>query len=166
MKQKLSPEDLRLWKSQLKDVKPLSKKGPIPEEPSLPKKSKPPQPQPRSLERKVSLPPSPAPLQDFGRKELRHLKINGRLDMHGMTKDEAYDALERFLKDAQEKGFKIVLIITGKGALHSENTLRHHLPRWINETPLRHLVSSFHSPAQPQHGGHGACYVGVRKQRK
>jgi DNA-nicking Smr family endonuclease len=109
-------------------------------------------------------PISSTPLQGFGRKELRHLKIDGRLDLHGMTMDEGYDALERFLIHAQEKRFKIVLIITGKGAVNSENTLRHQMPRWIKERPVRHLVSGFHSPARPQDGGQGACYIGVRKR--
>lgn len=164
MKRKLGPDDLRLWRSQLKDVKPLSKTVKIPEEPPTPKKHRLPQPQQRSFEVKGGTPFPMTPLQDLGRKELRRLKVEGRLDMHGMTMEEAYEALERFLTRAQEKGFKIVLIITGKGALGSENTLRRQLPRWIQETSLRHLVSSFHSPAKPQDGGQGACYIGVRKR--
>src|ERR1700722_16220295 len=107
MKRKLSPEELRLWQAQLQGVAPLSKKNKVTEDSSLPKNPKPiPTNQPQS----------------FGRKELRHLKIEGRLDMHGMTMNEGYDALEQFLIRAQEKGFKTVLIITGKGPLSSENT--------------------------------------------
>ncbi len=164
MKRKLPPEDLHLWQSQLKGVKPLSKRVNILEDTSLPKKLKAPQPQQRSLEIKRDGALPSGPLQDFGRKELRHLKIDGRLDLHGMTLDEGRDALERFLIRAQEKGFKTVLIITGKGAVSSENTLRRQLPRWINEKPLRHLVSGFHSPAKQQDGGQGACYLSVRKR--
>lgn len=165
VKGKLSPEELRLWQIQLKGVKPLSKTEKTQAAALSPKKPKPPQLEPRVLERKqgVSLPSEP--LQDFGRKELRHLKIDGRLDMHGMTLNQGHEALERFLVRAQEQGFKIVLIITGKGALSSENTLRHQLPRWIKETHLRHLVTFFHAPAKQQDGGQGACYVGVRKRK-
>lgn len=164
MKRKLSPDDLLLWQSQLKGVKPLSKTAKSLEESSLPKKHKVPQRRQRPLEMKKSPPFPSGPLQDFGRKELRHLKIDGRLDMHGMTMDQGYNALERFLIQAQERGFKIVLIITGKGALSSENTLRRQLPRWITETALRPLVSFFHAPAKPQDGGQGACYIGVRRR--
>lgn len=97
---------------------------------------------------------------------MRHLKIDGRLDMHGMTLDEGYAALERFLHYAQGQGFKIVLVITGKGAVSAENTLRRQLPRWIQETSLSPLVAFFHAPAKQQDGGQGACYIGVRKRRK
>ena len=162
MKRTLSPDELRLWHNQLKGVKPLSKEEKGQAAALSPQKPKPPQPQSRVLERKQGAPLPVEPLQDFGRKELRHLKIDGRLDMHGMTIDQGHEALERFLVRAQEQGFKIVLIITGKGAVSSENTLRHQLPRWIKETHLRHLVSFFHAPAKKEHGGQGACYLGVR----
>lgn len=166
MKQKLSPEDLRLWQSQLKDVKPLPTAEKVREEISLPKRPKLPQPQGRSLERQLGTSLPSIPLQDFGRKDLRHLRIDGRLDMHGMTMDQAYNALEQFLIRSQERGFKIVLIITGKGALSSENTLRRQLPRWVKETPVGRLVTSLHHPAKPQDGGQGAFYLGVRKGRR
>lgn len=166
MKGKLPSEDLQLWKNQLKDVKPLSKEEKGLKEPLPLKKHKLPPPRPRSLEKPSPVSRPLPPLQDFGRKELRHLKMDGRLDMHGMSLDEGYAALERYLHYAQDKGFKTVLVITGKGALSAENTLRRQLPRWIKETALRHLVSSFHSPAKQQDGGQGACYIGVRKRRK
>lgn len=166
MKQKLSPEDLRLWQSQLKDVKPLPTPEKVREEFPPSKKAKLPQPQGRSQERQLAASLPSIPLQDFGRKDLRHLKIEGRLDMHGMTMDQAYKALEQFLIHSQDRGFKIVLIITGKGALSAENTLRRQLPRWIKETPVGRLVFSLHHPAKPQDGGQGAFYLGVRKRIK
>lgn len=166
MKKKIPPEDLQLWKNQLKDVKPLSKEEKRFAELSMPKRPKMPQPRPRSLEASSSVSKPPLPLQDFGRKELRHLKIDGRLDMHGMTMDEGYAALERYLRYAQGQGFKVVLVITGKGALNAENTLRRQLPRWIKETALAQFVSFFHAPAKQQDGGQGACYIGVRKRIK
>ena len=166
MTRKLTLDELRLWKSQLRGVAPLSKAEKEQIEILSPQKPKLPHPQPRPVEVKRAGPPPSAPLQDFGRKELRQLKIDGRLDMHGMTMNQAYVALEGFLIRAQERGLKIVLIITGKGSLSSENTLRHQVPRWIKETALRHLVSGFHSPAKPEDGGQGACYIGVRKRGK
>lgn len=165
MKRKISPEDLRLWQAQLKGVKPLSKAEKTPEAPPLSKEQKSPQHPPRSLEKKLAGPKPALPLQTFGRKERRRLTIGGRLDMHGMSMMEAHEALEKFLNHAQTKGFKIVLVITGKGALTSENTLRHQLPRWIKEPPFVSLIASFHSPAKPQDGGGGACYIGVRKRK-
>ncbi|OJW47574.1 MAG: hypothetical protein BGO67_04300 [Alphaproteobacteria bacterium 41-28] len=162
MKDKLTPEDLQLWQANVKDVKPLSKKVPKRKEPPVAKIRTPQKP---PLKRIVKISPSLAPLQNLGRKELRHLKIDARLDMHGLSLEEGFDALERFLVRSQERGLKNVLVITGKGALSAENTLRHQFPRWLEETPLRELITSYH-PAKPQDGGSGAFYVGIRKRVK
>lgn len=163
MKGKLSLEDLRLWQSQLKSVKPLAKTIKVLESSPFPKEFTPSRSPHCSLEVKKGILTPPPPLQQFGRKELRHLKIDGRLDLHGMTIEQGYDALEQFLVRAQKRGFKVVLVITGKGAVSAENTLRRQLPRWIKERHVCHLVSGFHSPAKQQDGGQGACYIGVRK---
>ncbi len=161
MKDKLSPEEIRLWQSYVKDVKPFSRKLPEPEEPIVPQLPLSPKPSPKKSVKRV---PPIAPLQIFGRKELRHVKIDARLDMHGMTLEKGYDALEQFMKRSQERGFKYVLVITGKGALSAEKTFRHQMPGWLEEARLRSLITGFHHPAQPQDGGSGAFYVGVRKR--
>ncbi len=163
MKEKLTPEDILLWQSHVKDVKPLSKIKPKPKKTGGDQTSQPPRIQVRVLEKKARKIISLLPLQPLGRKELRHVKVGAQLDLHGMTLEQGYDALERFLRQAQDRGLKTVLIITGKGAVNNENTMRHQLPRWLQETPLRSLISSFHYPAQPRDGGHGAFYVGIRK---
>ena len=160
MRRKLTPEEMHLWQSLIKDVKPLPKISKKFEERSLSKAPLSPKPILRRI------PEGPLPLgapQPFERRKLRHIKIEARLDMHGMTLEEGYGALERFLIQSQDKGLKIVLVITGKGAISVENTLRRNLPRWLEETPLRHLISSYHHPVKPQDGGYGAYYVGIRK---
>lgn len=166
MKRKISPEDLRLWQAQLKDVKPLSKTETKPEVSLLPKEHSSPTHQLYSLEKTSENPKFPLPLQIFGKKELRHLKVDEQLDLHGMSMNRAYEALKTFLIQSQQRGRKIVLIITGKGALTSENTLRHQVPRWIREVPLSSLIASFHYPAKLQHGGGGAFYIRLRKLRQ
>ncbi len=42
--------------------------------------------------------------------------VEARLDLHGMRQRDAHAALRRFLKSAQGKGYRHVLVITGKGA--------------------------------------------------
>jgi DNA-nicking Smr family endonuclease len=43
--------------------------------------------------------------------------------------------------------------------------LKHAVPRWLNEPDLRrHLLAI--APARPQHGGHGALYLLLRKERR
>jgi DNA-nicking Smr family endonuclease len=38
------------------------------------------------------------------------------LDLHGFLVDDVYDAIDRFLRDAEKKGHARVRIITGKGS--------------------------------------------------
>ena len=162
MSSKLTPEELRLWKAQLKGVKPLSKIMPKPEKTKQLKiEDKAPTPQNRPLKKKLEKLVSP---QSLGRKEFRRIKVDARLDLHGLTLTEGYEVLERFLMGAQERGVKTILVITGKGSLSSQNTLRHQLPRWLKETPLSALVSFLQHPVKPKDGGQGAFYVGVRKK--
>src|ERR1700722_7295830 len=108
MKGKIPPEDLRLWQHHVKDVKPLPETKKEPEKPPL-RKQKPLQSPPLEKVLKGPLPLSPP--QAFDRKEFRRVKIESRLDLHGMTLEEGYQALERFLRRAQENGFKTVLVV-------------------------------------------------------
>ncbi|MBX9787150.1 MAG: Smr/MutS family protein [Alphaproteobacteria bacterium] len=160
-KRRLTPEEVRLWRNQLKDVKPLSKIKEFPEEDTKEIPMPLPQPPQVSPLKKVK---STDVLHPFQRREVRQVQIEAQLDLHGLSLERAYDVLEQFLRRAQEKHFKIVLVITGKGSLSEEHTLRHLLPRWLEETPLKNIVSSYHNPARLHHGGAGAYYVRLRKK--
>ena len=92
------------------------------------------------------------------------MAIEQTLDLHGRTQDEAHGALARFLAAAQAAGCRCVLVVTGKG-LGSGGTLRHMVPRWLNEGANREHIVAF-SPAQARHGGAGALYVLLRRHRK
>ena len=45
----------------------------------------------------------------------RQIKSDASIDLHGLTGDEAWIALETFFENSRKKGFKKVLIIHGKG---------------------------------------------------
>jgi DNA-nicking Smr family endonuclease len=90
--------------------------------------------------------------------------IEQTLDLHGRTQDEAHGALARFVVAAQGAGCRCVLVVTGKG-LGSGGTLRHMVPRWLNEGANREHIVAF-CPAQARHGGAGALYVLLRRQRQ
>ena len=91
--------------------------------------------------------------------------IEARLDLHGMTQEEAHRALARFIRRAAEEGRRLVLVITGKGSLTGERgVLRAAVPRWLNEAALRPSILSF-TWAQPKDGGSGALYVLLRRRR-
>jgi DNA-nicking Smr family endonuclease len=90
--------------------------------------------------------------------------IEQTLDLHGRTQDEAHGALARFLAAARAAGCRCVLVVTGKG-LGSGGTLRHMVPRCLNEGANREHIVAF-CPAQARHGGAGALYVLLRRPRE
>lgn len=112
----------------------------------------------------------PGQLQGLDRKRgdrLRKgkLEIEGTLDLHGMTRDQAQGAVRRFIEASQSMGRRTVLVITGKGySQGGDGVLRSELPRWLNADPLRSKIVAYDF-AQPRHGGQGAFYVYIKKVR-
>ncbi|TGQ74586.1 MAG: DNA mismatch repair protein MutS [Mesorhizobium sp.] len=93
------------------------------------------------------------------------LPIEGRVDLHGMTQDEAYSLLFSFLHRAHAGGIRYVLVITGKGSSSgSDGVLRRAVPAWLSTPAFRPLVSS-HDHAARNHGGSGALYIRLRRIR-
>jgi len=176
----LKPDDVALWEDVKKTVKRLPKKAAAKEKPAPPKADKEP-PKPLRLEKKaagkkpavrMTAPmPQPQPPQVFDRTTLRKIKsgrirVDDTLDLHGMRQEAAHRALTGFIGSAQQHGYKLVLVITGKGGRFSkseEGVLRQQLPRWLKETDLSRKVLSF-SKASVAHGGDGAFYVRLRKR--
>lgn len=88
------------------------------------------------------------------------MEIQGRLDLHGMSREAAHRATINYVTHARMSGKRCILIVTGKG----KGILQADLPRWLNLRPLRDLILSF-SHAQPQDGGTGAVYVLLKRDR-
>ena len=88
------------------------------------------------------------------------MKIDRRLDLHGMARIEAYHALGQCISGSAQAGKRCVLVITGKGS----GILRTGVARWLNEASLRPHILAF-SEAQPKDGGSGAFYVYLKKRR-
>ena len=87
--------------------------------------------------------------------------IEARIDLHGMTQNEAHNALSDFLYVCRAAGLRGVLVITGKGA-GGEGILRAGVPNWLNEGENRRMVRAF-SHAAPKDGGEGALYVLLKR---
>jgi len=184
-----------LWRAAMRDVEPL------------PGHALPPEPKPVALEPIVEKQPAPAkavpiprgkpvptptelPSLTYARtpgldrrtsERLKRgqLPIEARLDLHGMTQDQARRSLDAFITHAHDRGLRAVLIITGKGLKPRASdagpwdmsrepepgVLKAQTPRWLNEAPNRARVLAF-TPAQPRDGGSGALYVLIRRHRQ
>lgn len=93
------------------------------------------------------------------------LPIDGKIDLHGRTQMEAHDALLHFLERSFKHEKRMVLVITGKGMTQSKSgVLKANVPRWLNEPVFRRLVLAI-SQARPEHGGDGALYVLLKRQK-
>jgi DNA-nicking Smr family endonuclease len=182
----LTDEERRLWSQVVREARPI-KKGArtTPAERSAtspPSAEKTPATQAKSPRKaaaqkrpeKPATPPAP---------ELRHgsaagmdrrqadrfkrgkMAIEGRLDLHGMTRQGAHGALRRFLLGAAAADKRCVLVITGKGRASPQGgVLCEEVPRWLNEPGLRDTVLSF-TYARPPDGGEGALYVLLKRRR-
>lgn len=109
------------------------------------------------------------------------VEIERKLDLHGTGIEMARVRLLQFLRAAQAEGHRTVLVVTGKGdspyarhTLHGaehyhaperQGRLRRLVPEWLHESEFRALVSGF-QPAHPRHGGGGALYVRMRRDRR
>ena len=168
-----------LWRRVTRDAKPLAGRTP-PRQEDTPKgeasrpgaKPRTAPPVSRTAERPAPRQPelSAGALADVDKRTADRLKrgkldIEGRLDLHGMTEEEARREVGSFLADAQGVGKRCVLIITGKGPGREGGVLRRALPQWLNQPSNRARLIAF-APAQPRHGGHGAFYLLLKRQRE
>ena len=87
-----------------------------------------------------------------------------RLDLHGYYLLEAYQALRAFITSSHAAGHRCVLVIHGKGqsAAGGHGVIKQNIGQLLAEQAC---VLAYHS-AVPRHGGTGAVYVLLRKQRK
>ena len=179
---RLSREEARLWREVTGDVGRLAETDAQVSEPPDAIAPTPNNPRPSArADRAPAAPPTraPAPLP-----ELRHdaqpgldkrtaerlkrgqLRLDGRIDLHGMTQIEAHPALSDFIAACRGGGRRCVLVITGKGLGPdgSVGVLRAAVPRWLNEATNRRHVLAFHQ-AVPRDGGGGALYVLLKRSR-
>lgn len=92
------------------------------------------------------------------------------LDLHGMTVEQAREAVTAFLRAAIRDGERCVLLIHGRGLNSPERVpvLKRNLLVWLSRGAWARSVLAFAS-ARPCDGGAGALYVllrRVRNQRK
>lgn len=89
-----------------------------------------------------------------------HWSLQGELDLHGMTSNEAHDTLAGFLLDARARGARCVRVIHGKGLTspRKEPVLKGKVRRW-----LAHWDDVLAYCEAPRHaGGGGAVLILLR----
>ncbi len=169
------PDDFEVWLRLTRSVRPLPGRRVPPL--ARPRKAK------AERERPEAPPPSPcgptpaprpAPagggLDKRTARRIRRgaLRIEARIDLHGMTREEAHRCLTRFIAESQAAGRRLVLVVTGKGRRSEDGVaagvIRREAPHWLSRPPNAARVLET-APAQPRDGGDGALYVYLRKLR-
>ena len=181
----LRQDEHSLWKTIIRSVAPLRRGRPAEPEPkAAAEKSEKREP---AIPRRPAAPPPTAavpaparkgapPLAPLGRRLRQRLArgsepIDRRIDLHGLTQDEAHNALARFLRAAQAAGVRNVLVVTGKGGRGNDRdpyaergVLKRMVPQWLRQAEFRGYVLGFES-AHSGHGGEGALYLRLRRKR-
>jgi DNA-nicking Smr family endonuclease len=130
-----------------RNVAPIRKSAAPPASPPLPTRAKIAPPQDRGAEKRV---------------RRGKLEIGGSLDLHGHNQVTGQAAVERFLRAAQARGDRAVIVITGVGRGGQGGVLKRRLPEWLADRALSDVVNGF-AQAHRSHGGEGAFYVFLRR---
>jgi DNA-nicking Smr family endonuclease len=92
--------------------------------------------------------------------------VRAHIDLHGMTRDVAKDAVENFILRARRENLRCVLIVHGRG-LNSKDkipVLKLALHSWLERGRIARSVLAF-CTARPHDGGAGAVYALLRRSR-
>ncbi|MEX3933112.1 Smr/MutS family protein [Paraburkholderia phymatum] len=83
--------------------------------------------------------------------------VQAQLDLHGMRREEAREALSEFIREASKKGLRCLRVIHGKGlgSVGKEPVLKGKVRAWLVQ---KEEVIAF-SQARPHDGGAGAVLI-------
>ena len=166
-------DDRELWRRAMRDVAPLPGRSSAPDMPVGSRRATSPLPTPAphagegsSRSERVGVQPPLDRHAGVDRATAERLRrgrypVEAVLDLHGFTEEQAHRALTGFVVAARVAAQRCLLVVTGHGRT-SGGILRHAVPRWLDEAPLRQHVLLI-APAKPQHGGHGAFYLLLRR---
>jgi DNA-nicking Smr family endonuclease len=178
-RRRLSDEDRVLWKVFARAVTPLrrNESGDEPDQSGAAprqagRETAPPRPVVRHSPKTHQAPA----LAQFDRRLRQRLargraEIDARLDLHGMTQQQAHAALLRFLHWAQASDVRLALVVPGKGSGSATATgsergvLRRQVPLWLSLPEFRRFIVSFEQ-AHVGHGGAGAFYLWLRRRTR
>ena len=183
-----------LWDRVRRETRPLKRrKAPLAKAPAKPKQQAKPQDKPQATKgakgkatkgkaikpRQVAPAPKPVkpqfpPKPNYGlsRQLDRDLKnhrkpVGAKLDLHAKTLAEAERQLEVFIQAHATDGTRLVLVVTGQGRDadgRPQGAIRRELPKWLERPDNAAWVIAWQE-AYPHHGGAGAFYLTLRKQK-
>jgi DNA-nicking Smr family endonuclease len=109
-------------------------------------------------------PHRPPPVNRLRQVRRGTIRVDLELDLHGLTRDEAIENLERFVRGAHNRGQKGVLVITGKGNNSpGEPILKAAVIKWLREEG-KEMVAEF-AAAPREMGGSGALVVFLKDKK-
>jgi len=93
-----------------------------------------------------------------------HWILQGEIDLHGMTRDEARPHLAAFLSECVRRGARCIRVIHGKGlrSRNREPVLKAKVAQWLAQ---RDEVLAF-CEAPPHDGGGGAMFVLLKARER
>ena len=170
--------DADLFQEMMEGVKPLSQEKIDPDSAPKTRKTKRPLTEPTQRAKFGELDYAPAVAADetlsFARdgvqlKVMTKLKkgqfpIESKIDLHGSTVDQAGAKLQHAINVAVTSKQRCVLVVhgRGKGSFDQKPAIKTHVNQWLQNTAN---VLAFCS-AQSHHGGTGAVYVLLKRQRE
>lgn len=191
MSRRLDPDEVALWQRVTATVKPLPgrvAKGqgkvaapltpPPPVEPAVPRAQ-------RGRVPPLRVPPSTPvtqqkPLADtldggWDRRLRRGVAApDWTVDLHGHTLDSAQRLLDRILDQSIAEGVRVLLVITGKPPRQTDRDwdgrprrglIRASIGQWLESSRHASRIAAVRN-AHPRHGGAGALYVILRRERE
>ncbi len=163
-----SATELELWRSVTRFVRPLVPTPAV--EPPSPVATFPVQAPEVAAPLPRATPKRETPLSELEPRLKRRLsrgqiEADDSLDLHGLRQEQAFETLFRFLRAAQDRGARVVIVVTGKGRAGADpGVLRRAVPLWLAAPAVRSLVIGFEEAAA-RHGGGGALYVRLRRRQ-
>lgn len=174
---RLDPAEAALWAKVMTSVRPLHASRPAPPQAVLQKHGAPaPKPvaaRPVAAPAPVSRTRTPGPTLDGGwdRRIARGMIIpDATVDLHGHTLSSAHAVLDHGLARSIQRGDRVMLLVTGKPPRpeserpHARGAIRAAVQDWILASRHADRIASIR-PAHPRHGGQGALYLVLRRDR-
>lgn len=94
---------------------------------------------------------------------LPSVSLSNRLDMHGLTVQQAYETFLDFLALHVNAGTRRIVVITGKGQ-KGQGLLKKEFPLWLEKKEIKDKISKVETPPEAK-GGSGALILYLKRKK-